>query len=445
MLALAFGLLLLFAKVNQSRVEQSQQAFRNSALLQGINEAEIQSISLRSNAGSWALSRNQNAKWIFQDKAELTTGLDSSELVDQKAANYLIHVLSNTSIENTLDQANPSETGLAEPSLEIQISTNQSSSNIKLGKVHQLSGRVFASVNNSKQIYLIDARNAAVFNKSEYEIRNKLPLDLSKQKIKSIKLKRAATGEINFKVIGQQVQVQAELASYQTSPEIFNQLIDIISNFEVLNFVDHPNISELHSAGFDHPLLELEIVSEVGKKIATLGKSKTPNRYVLKIEGQEIISQIRATGLARLLEHPLNYISNNYFADLHPNQIRQIELSDSSKKTKSIGQSDKNFKSSLEQVVSLLSTIQVINYVGEAKLEENDEQRGTFKLQVADNKDSYFLQLGSKVKTAVESVDAPHYVKMRSPSQPEVRGIIAAADVQALEKTLANLLTINNQ
>jgi hypothetical protein len=239
---------------------------RLKKIFDGIAEADIVNLVLKEGDQSVSLKK-EGGRWEIVSPTKLPA--------DKDAVDELLKGIVSFRVDKFITPKTPAEAGLDKPTQTIAFTTAKATTTIIIGKSEE--NKFYGTLAGSTDQFLVSSFNVKKFQKSEKDLRDKVVLNLDKEKIVSVEIRagnelmtltktqeKLPSGSLRWDMAGtEKVEGVREAA--------MNQILGALQKLKAADFYEGKALSEV---GLDDPAFQLAVTMEDGKAY-TLGISTT--------------------------------------------------------------------------------------------------------------------------------------------------------------------------
>jgi hypothetical protein len=257
------GLGAYFYFVTSKLPEGGDSAKKQEKVFAGLDATKIEEIKVTSAAGdATTLKKDANGWQIVQP---ITAKADESE------ATAVTSALASAEITRVIDEnpSNLNEYGLSNPRLEVDFKAagDKDYRKLLIGEKTPTSGGLYAKRNDEKKVFSIPAFQESSFNRTTFDLRDKVLLKFDREKVDAIDINSAgktltiAKGSGDWKIT-KPIQTNADFGSVEG-------LVGRLQSAQMKALIaDQPSPDELKKYGLDKP--EATVNLNLGSARATL-------------------------------------------------------------------------------------------------------------------------------------------------------------------------------
>lgn len=208
--------------------------------------------------------------------------------------------------------ADPAAQGLLSPRLRIGIESAEDRQSLLIGS-DAGNGLVYAKLENSPEVFTMDAPIVERFQKAQEDLRERYFSRLNKNKLGEIRvtmngqtatLQKLETGE--WQVLRQ--SPDQGIQTWKADPDIVRDLIDSVNDLYAIRFVsDAPSEADLESYGFKNPQREVTLTAKSTTSIVVGGREEKLGGVYIRTASDPFVYETASGILEKLNPTALHY------------------------------------------------------------------------------------------------------------------------------------------
>lgn len=344
--------------------------------------------------------------------------------------------------------------GFEKPEAYVGVMTVDQKLEALVGKLHPLGDMRYMAREDLDQIYLVPEELYAKLNKTLFDVRDKKPIKISKDEVKSLSVYRNQLGVLNF-FKDKHWTLKTESGRIRADEELMEKNIEDLLTLEVASFVDKPD-DNLRFYGLEEPKFEVQLstIAEGQTSVGSEDKTITfslgevlrgglPQTY-LKLKGEDRLYNIQTNRFSDFMQSAGHFRDRTPFAGVTREQLKEVtvrrfwpggELRDAF----SVEQQEsgafaikgkplklKEWNSWLDELVGL----RVLSYVDEVVV---DEEKRHFQIEISGVGSITFRGsvLGQEIRKGILTT-APRYASIVLEDGTPATAIVSAAAYDTL-------------
>ena len=262
------------------------QGSKQEKVFAGLEADKVQELKVTSDKGEVTSLKKENGAW------QLTSPVMSK--ADESEASAITNALGQLEIVRVIDE-NPTdlkEYGLATPKVEVDFkaANDKDVRRVQLGDKSPTGSDVFAKRNDDKKVFLVASFQETTFNKSTFDLRDKIVMKIEREKVDGIEVNAGgkkielAKDQADWKIT-QPVQVKADFGAVEG-------LVGRIQTTAMKSLVtDNASPADLKKYGLDKPATTIDL--KMGSARATFalgGKADDNNIYARDMSKPAVVT-----------------------------------------------------------------------------------------------------------------------------------------------------------
>src|SRR6266511_13442 len=218
-----------------------------------VEADKIEEIKVTSAAGDATTVKKESGGW--QVAQPVATKADESEV------SALASALSSLEITRVIDEnpTNLNDYGLSNPRIEIDFkaSGDKDYQKLLIGEKSPTGGDMFARRNDDKKVFLVPAFQESTFNKTTFDLRDKVLLKFDREKVDGLDV-AAADKTVAFAKEGTDWQITKPLQIRADSGSV-EGLLGRLQSAQMKSIVGEPTPADLKKYGLDKPAATVNV------------------------------------------------------------------------------------------------------------------------------------------------------------------------------------------
>jgi hypothetical protein len=167
--------------------EGGSDAKKQEKVFDGVDSAKIEEIKITSAAGDATTLKKENGTWQIVQPSAMKA--------DEGEASSITSALASTEITRVIDEnpTNLNEYGLSNPRVEVDFKAagDKDYRKLHIGEKTPTGGGIYAKRNDEKRVFAIGAFQENTFNRTTFDLRDKVLLKFDREKVDSIDVNAA--------------------------------------------------------------------------------------------------------------------------------------------------------------------------------------------------------------------------------------------------------------
>ena len=315
------GLGAYFYFVTNKLPEGAADAKKQEKVFDGLDASKIEEITVTTAAGDATALKKESGGW--QIVKPLTTKADEGE------ASSMTSALASAEVTRVIDEnpTNLSEYGLANPRIEVDFKAagDKDARKLLVGEKTPTGGGLYAKRNGEKRVFSIGAFQENTFNRTTFDLRDKVLLKFDREKVDAIDV--AAGGKTldiakdgsDWKIT-KPVQSKADFGSVEG-------LVGKLQTAQMKSLVgENPSPDELKKYGLDKPEATVNLLAGSAKTTLLVGaKAPDGNTLYARDASKPAVVTIESSLLDDLKKGADDYRRKDLF-EFRPFNATHIEL-----------------------------------------------------------------------------------------------------------------------
>ncbi len=279
-----------------------------------VEADKIQELRVTS-GGETTVLRKADGAWTMVEpvKAE----------VDQTAVSSLTSNLATLEVNRVIDEnvSDLAQYGLAEPSVRVTFTAENSSGEIAFGEKTATQGDLYAVKPGEKKVFLVPAFAETTFNKKPFDLRDKSALKFERDKVDRVAIEQGATRVELVKNgsdwrVQQPVQARADFSAVES-------LLSRLSSLSMTKLVE-PDAKDLAQFGLDKPAITVSVGAGSSRALLAVGQEGEGGVFARDLS-RPVVFTVDATLVADLKKGADEYRDKDLF-EFRPFSAERLRL-----------------------------------------------------------------------------------------------------------------------
>ncbi len=235
----------------------------------GVDAGAIETITVTNANGESTTLERQDGKWVITKPEPLDA--------DGTEASAMASAIAGLEITRVVDDkpADVAQYGLQPPKVEVafQVEGDQTARTLQVGEKTPTSGDVYARCGLDPKVFLVSSYNDQVFNKTTFDLRNKVVLTFDREKADGLDIAQGAD-TVQLRRQDQAWQVIAPVkarADYAAAEGLVTRLSTAQMSKIVASTVSE---ADLKTYGLDKPMVTATVRTGTGTSTLAVGKAE---------------------------------------------------------------------------------------------------------------------------------------------------------------------------
>jgi len=315
------GLGAYFYFVTSKLPEGGSDAKKQEKVFTGLDASKIDEVKVTTAAGDATTLKKENGGWQIVQPAQMKA--------DEGEASSITSGLASAEITRVIDEnpTNLNEYGLSNPRFEVDFKTADDKDYRKLlvGAKTPTGGGIYAKRNDEKRVFSIPAFQENTFNRTTFDLRDKVLLKFDREKVDAIDVNAGGKTLAIAKQGGdwkitKPVQTKADFGSVEG-------LIGKLQTAQMKSIAaDNPSAADLKKFGLDKPEAEIDLNAGSSKATLLVGaKAPDGNTVYARDASKPAVVTIESSLLDDLKKGADDYRRKDLF-EFRPFNATHIEL-----------------------------------------------------------------------------------------------------------------------